>query len=82
MSSGWVVALDKHLGVSPVGVGENWRLLMVKFVLRMMGQEAKAACGTEQLYGGVEAGIRGGGPFYAPPMSTALPGGGMGVPPR
>ena len=32
---------------------------MVKCLLRVSGQESKAACGTEQLAGGVEAGIEG-----------------------
>ena len=33
---------------------------MAKCVLRVTGQEAKTACGTEQLVGGVEVGIEGG----------------------
>ena len=32
---------------------------MVKCLLRVVGPEAKAACGTTQLAGGVEAGIEG-----------------------
>ena len=32
---------------------------MAKCLLRVSGQEANAACGTEQLSGGVEAGIEG-----------------------
>ena len=55
-----LIKLGKKPGVKPVGVGENWQRLMAKFLLRVMGQEAKAACGTEQLAGGVEAGIEGG----------------------
>ena len=55
-----MIALDKKTGFRPVGVGENWRRLMAKCVLRVTGQEAKAACGTEQLEGGAEVGIEGG----------------------
>ena len=33
---------------------------MAKCVVRVMGQEAKAACGKEQLVSGMEAGIEGG----------------------
>ena len=33
---------------------------MVKCVLVLTGAEAKEACGTEQLCGGLEAGIEGG----------------------
>ena len=33
---------------------------MAKVILRVMGQEAKAACGKEQISGGVESGIKGG----------------------
>ena len=33
---------------------------MAKCLIRVTGKEAKAACGTEQLAGGVEAGIEGG----------------------
>ena len=57
---GRIVALEKQPWVRPVGVGEIWRHLMAKCVLRVKGQEAKAACRTEQLSGGVEAGIYGG----------------------
>ena len=32
----------------------------MKSVLKVVGQEAKYACGTDQLYGGMEAGIEGG----------------------
>ena len=46
--------------VRPARVRENWRRLMAKCVLRGTGQETKAACGTEQMAGGVEAGIEGG----------------------
>ena len=34
--------------------------MLVKCILVVMGVEAKGSCGTEQLCGGVEAGIEGG----------------------
>ena len=54
-----LIALDKSPGIRPVGIGETWRRLLAKCLLRVSGQEAKVACGTEQLAGGVEAGIEG-----------------------
>ena len=57
MMSGRLIALDMHTGVIPVGVEETWRQLMSKCLLWMTGQEAKAACWTEQLASGMEAGI-------------------------
>ena len=55
--SGRLIALDKQCGIRPVGVEETWRRMMAKFLLSVAGPEAKAACGTTQLAGGVEAGI-------------------------
>ena len=57
--TGRMIALDKSTLIRPVGIGETWRRLLAKCLLRVLGQEAKAACGTEQLTGGVEAGIEG-----------------------
>ena len=59
LMSGRLIALDKSPGIRPVGIGETWRRLLAKCLLRVSGQEAKAACGTEQLAGGVEVGIEG-----------------------
>ena len=59
LMSGRLIALDKQPGIRPVGVGETWRRMMAKCLLRVVGPEAKAACGTTQLTGGVEAGIEG-----------------------
>ena len=59
MMSGRLITLDKSPGIRPVGIGETWRRLLAKHLLRVTGQEAKAACGTEQIAGGVEAGIEG-----------------------
>ena len=58
--SGRLIALDKEPGGRPVGVGENCQRLMAKFFLSVMGQEAKSACGTEELDGGGEVSIDGG----------------------
>ena len=56
LMSGRLIALDKHPGTRPVRVGETWRQLMEKCLLRVAGPEAKATCGTTQLAVGVEAG--------------------------
>ena len=57
--SGRLIALDKQPGIRPVGVGKTWRRLMAKCLLKVAGPEAKSACGTTQLAGGLEAGIEG-----------------------
>ena len=55
--SGRLIALDKQPGIRPVGVGETWRRLMAKCLLKVDGPEAKSAYGITQLVGGLEAGI-------------------------
>ena len=57
--SGRLVALDKHPGVRPVGVGETWRRLFSKIVLNVTGPEATMACHYEQLCAGLKAEIYG-----------------------
>ena len=47
LMSGWLIALDKSPGIRPVGIGETWRRLLAKCLLRVSGQEAKTACGTD-----------------------------------
>ena len=59
MMSCRLIVLEKSPGIRPVGIGETWRRLLAKCLLRVTGQEAKAACGTEHLEGGAEAGIEG-----------------------
>ena len=54
-----LMALDKCPGVRPIGIGEIWRRLLAKCVLKVAGGEAKAACGNAQLSAGLEAGIEG-----------------------
>ena len=41
-----LIALDKQPGIRPVGVGETWRRMMAKCILRMAGPESKATFGT------------------------------------
>ena len=59
LMSGRLIALDKQPGIRPVGVGDTWRHLMVKCLLKVAGPKAKSAWGTTQLAGGFEAGIEG-----------------------
>ena len=59
LMSGRLIALDKQPGIRPVRVGDTWRRLMAKCLLKVAGLEAKTACGTTQLAGGLEAGIEG-----------------------
>ena len=39
--SGRLIALDKSPGIRPVGIGETWRCLLAKCLLRVTGQEDK-----------------------------------------
>ena len=57
--SGWLIALGNYPGIRPVRVGETWQLRMAKCLLRVAWAEAKPACGTTQLAGGMESGIEG-----------------------
>ena len=59
LMSSRLIALEKIPGIRPVGIRETWRRLLAKCLLRVSGQESKAACETEQLAGDVEAGIEG-----------------------
>ena len=47
--------LDKKPGVSPVGVGETWRLLFAKCVLKVMVPKAITTCQDYQLCAGLNA---------------------------
>ena len=57
---GRLITLKKSPGVRLVGIRETWRQMMAKCLLWVTGKEDKAACGTKQLAGGVDAGIEGG----------------------
>ena len=48
--SGFLVLLDKHLGVRPVDVGENLRRLFAKLVLWVTGPEATSACKGDHIF--------------------------------
>ena len=54
-----LVALDKRIGVRPVGIGETLRMALAKLVTRAAGGQAMTACGNLQLCAGLEAGIEG-----------------------
>ena len=47
--SGHLIALDKQPGVRPVGVGETWRRLFAKIVLKVTGSESTMAFQDDQL---------------------------------
>ena len=54
-----LIALDKQPGVWSVVVGETWRSLFAKIVLRVTGPEATMSCQDEQLCAGLKAVIDG-----------------------
>ena len=54
-----LVALDKQPGVRPVGIGEVYRRLFAKVLLKVIGSQATAACGNYNLCAGLLAGIEG-----------------------
>ena len=57
--AGRLVALDKNPGARPVGIGEAIRCLMAKLVHSITTTHAMGACGTNNLCGGLKAGIEG-----------------------
>ena len=42
LMSGRLIVMDKHPGIRPVRVGETWRRMMAKCLLRVAGTESKA----------------------------------------
>ena len=52
-------ALDKQPGVRPLGVGSSTKRLIAKCTLKVVGDDAKAACGNVNLCAGLESGIEG-----------------------
>ena len=82
LMSGRLITIDKQPGIRPFRVGETWRLLMEKFLLKVAGPEAKVACGKTQLAEGVEAGDRWRHPCDAHPLGGARPRGGLGISPH
>ena len=57
LMSGLLISLYKCPGVRPVSVGETWLWMLAKCVLVVTEADSKEDCGTEQLCGGLEAGI-------------------------
>ena len=53
------MALNKNPGVRPVGIGEAIRRLMAKLVHSLTATQAMEACGSNNLCGGLKAGIEG-----------------------
>jgi hypothetical protein len=54
-----LVALDKCPGVRPVGIGEIFRRLIAKCVIRQTGHRAMEECGSFNLCAGLPAGVEG-----------------------
>ena len=42
--AGCLIGMDKYTGVRPMGVGETWKRMMAKCVLKVAGQEVKETC--------------------------------------
>ena len=57
--SGCLTTLDKQPVVRPVNVGETWRHLFIKCVIRVTVSEATSVCQYAQLCAGLKAGIYG-----------------------
>ena len=57
--AGWLIALDKQPDIRPVGVGETWRRMFAKILLKVTGPESTMACQDDQLCDGIKAGIDG-----------------------
>ena len=57
LMSSRLIVVDKQIGIRLVRLGETWRRMIAKCLLQETRQESKAACGTAQLAGVVEAGI-------------------------
>ena len=56
----YLIGMDNQPVIRPVGIGETWQSYFTKCVLVVFGPEAQEADRTEQLYGGMESGIKGG----------------------
>jgi hypothetical protein len=59
MMANRLIALDKQPGTRPVGIGEIYRRLWAKCLLKAIGSQATAACGNHNLCAGLQAGIEG-----------------------
>ena len=59
MMANRLVALDKQPGTRPVGIGEIYRRLWAKCLLKAIGTQATTACSNFNLCAGLQAGIEG-----------------------
>jgi hypothetical protein len=66
-----LVVLDKSPGVRPVGIGEGYRRLMAKCMLKVVGHQATDAAGNLNLCAGLSAGIE--GAIHAVRQTTEAP---------
>jgi hypothetical protein len=66
-----LVALDKSPGVRPVGIGEVYRRLMAKCLLKVVGHQATDAAGNLNLCASLPAGIE--GAIHAMRQATEAP---------
>jgi hypothetical protein len=66
-----LVALDKSPGVRPVGIGEVYRRLMAKCLLKVVGHQATDAAGNLNLCAGLSARIE--GAIHAVRQATKAP---------
>ena len=55
--SGLLIPLEKNTGVLPVDVGETWRRLFSKCVLKVTGTKSTNACQDDQLQAELKEGI-------------------------
>ena len=53
--SGRLKRLDNQPSLRPVVIGDTWKILFEKRILKVAGLEVKKYCKTEQLFGGLEA---------------------------
>ena len=54
-----LIAWNNLPGVRPLGVGETWRQIFEKCVLKVTGSEATNTCKDEQICTGLKEGIDG-----------------------
>ena len=57
--SGHLIVLDKYPGVRRFSVGETWRRLFAKTVIKVTVPESTMLCQDDQLCAGLKAGIDG-----------------------
>ena len=54
--SGRMITLDKQPGVRPVGIGETWRVIFARIILKVTGPEATMACQYDQMCSCLDSG--------------------------